>query len=178
MNESFEGFSRRHREGLISVISAGVFLVLVGVIFLNTPNLFKKIINFFSDFGLVRVPNLGDLWLPAPKHPSDHLFVYVAVEQFGYAWGLIQLVILAFRFVVRSPSNKDAETASNIVFWVGTGFLTRTFLTQMSIPTELVIIPTELMSWFEFWSGIIMLLGVSLIIRAIVLAAASTRHVT
>jgi len=176
LNESFEGFSRRHREGLISAISVGVFFILVGAIFLTTPNLFNNIIDFFSNFDLVHVPHLDNVYLPAPVHPfsSTNRVVYTAVEQFSYAWGLFQLVILALRFVARSPLNKDAETVSNIVFWVGTGYLIRTFL----IETIRLPLLTGLTRWFVFWAGIIMLLGVSLIIRAIVLAAASTRYVT
>jgi len=175
LNESFEGFSSRHKEGLISAISAGVFLLLVGAIFLTTPNLFNEIIDFFSDFDLVRVPNLGNVALPAPVHPRVHSVVYLAVEQFSYTWGLFQLVILALRFVVRSPLNKDAETVSNIVFWAGTGVLTRTFL----IETVRLPLLTEMTRWFVFWSGIIMLLGVSLIIRAIILMAVpKKRYVT
>jgi len=175
LNQSSERFSLRHREGLISAISAGVFLLLVGATFLTTPNLFNEIIDFFSDFELVRVPNLGNLWLPAPAHPRAHSVVYLAVEQFSYTWGLFQLVILALRFVVRSPLNKDAETMSNIVFWVGTGFLTRTFL----IETTRLPLLAEMTRWFVFWSGIIMLIGVSLIIRAIILMAVpKKRYVT
>lgn len=176
MTENSQWFSRRHREGLISAISAGFFFMLVGAIFLTTPNLFNNIIDLFSDFDIRRVPNLDNVWLPAPVHPfsSTNRVVYTAVEQFSYAWGLFQLVILALRFVVRSPVNKDAETVSNIVFWVGTGYLIRTFL----IETIRFSLFTGLTRWFVFWAGIIMLLGVSLIIRAIVLAAASTRHVT
>jgi len=174
LNESFEGFSHRHREGLISAISAGVFFILVGAIFLTTPNLFDRIIAFFRDFDLVRVPNLGNVYLPAPLFPRDHLVVYTAVEQFSYAWGLFQLVILALRFLVRSPVNKDAETVSNIVFWLGTGFLVRSLL----IETVRLSHITGITRYYVFWAAIIMLLGVSLIIRAIVLAAASTRYET
>lgn len=177
MNKSLEGFSHRHREGLISAISAGVFLILAGAIFINTPNLFSIIIDFFKDFDIVRVPNLENVWLPAPMHPfsSTNRTVYTAVEQFSYVWGLFQLVILALRFVARSPLNKDAETVSNIVFWVGTGYLIRAFLIET---IRLPFLTDPLARWFVFWAAIIMLIGVSLVIRAIVLAAASTRHVT
>jgi hypothetical protein len=176
LNESFEGFSRRHRDGLFSAISAGFFFILVGAIFLTTPNLYNQIINFFNDFGLVRVPNLGNVFLPAPLHPFSltNRAVYSAVEQFSYVWGLFQLVILALRFLFRSTLKKDAETVSNIVSWVGTGFLIRTFL----IETIRLSFITGMTRWFVFWAAIIMLLGVSLIIRAIILlAAASTRHI-
>jgi len=175
LSESFEGFSHRYRESLFSAISAGFFFVLVGAIFITTPNLFDRILDFFRDFDVVRVPNLG-VWLPAPAHPFalTHSVVYEAVERFSYIWGIFQVVILVLRFVARSPVNKDAETVSNIVFWLGTGFLIRTFLIETTRMPSFV----GLTRWFVFWAGIIMLLGVSLIIRGIILAAVSTRHVT
>jgi len=175
LNESFEGFSYKHREGLISAISAGLFFVLAGTIFLTTPNLFEKILDFFKDnWHLTPVPNLRNVSLPAPSHPLTHRTVYGAVEQFSLIWGFFQIVILALRFVARSPWNKKAETASNIVFSFGASFLTRTFL----IETIRLPLLTEVARWFVFWSGIIMLFGVSLIVRAIVLAVAPRRHVT
>jgi len=172
LNESFEGYSHKHGEGLFSAISAGFFLVLVGAIFMTTPNLFDRIIDFFSDFYLARVPNLG-IRLPAPEFPRVHLVVYRAVAQFCFIWGLFQIVILALRFVVRSPLSKKAETVSNLFFWFGAGFLTRAFL----IETTSWAFLTAMTRWFAFWSGIIMLIGVSLIIRAIILAAVPTRYI-
>jgi len=166
VNESLEGFSRRHRESLFSAISAGFFFLLVGAIFLTTPNLFDKILTFFRDFHLESIsPSLRDIRLPAPAFPRAHQEVYVAVAQFGFVWALFQIVILVLRFVARSPLSKKAETVSNFVFWVGLGFLTRMFLIDTT-------------RWFVFWAGIIMLLGLSLIVRAIILAAVPTRYVT
>jgi len=174
LKESFEGFSRRHGEGLFTAISAGFFFVLVGAFFLTTPNLYERIADFFGDFDLVRVPNLRNLWLPAPVHPLSHLDVYVAVERFSFVWGFFQIVILALRFIAHSPLGKKAETVSNLVFWFGAGFLIRPFLIEA---TRLLLL-SETTRWFAFWSGIIMLLGVSLVVRAIILAAVPTRHVT
>jgi len=175
LSESFERSSSRYQEGLISAISAGFFFVLVGAIFITTPNLFGKILDFFQDdWGLVRVPNLGSVFLPAPAHPLTHRVVYRAVEQFSLIWGLFQIVILALRFFARSPWGKRAETVSNIVFWLGASFLIRTFL----IETIRLPLLSEVARWFVFWSGIIMLIGVSLIIRAIILAAAPRKSVT
>jgi len=179
LSENFEGYSQRYRESLFSAISAGFFFAVGGAIFLTTPNLFGSIVKFFSHFELVRVPNLEELRLPAPMPPlidsgaflAARKQVYLAVEQFSYVWGLFQIVILALRFVVRSPLNKKVETVSNIVFWFGAGSLTRTFLietTRWSATT----------AWFVFWSGIIMLIGLSLIIRGIILAAVPTRYVS
>jgi len=175
LNEGFEWFSSRRRESLISAISAGFFFVMIGVIFLTTPNLFNKIIDFFSDFDLVAVPNLSNVMFPAPAQPRTHSVVYLAVEQFSFVWGLFQIVILALRFVFRSPWSKKAETMSNLVFWFGAGFLIRTFL----IETIRMPLLSEMTRWFVFWAGIIMLIGVSLVIRAIIVAAVmSTRYLT
>jgi len=159
MNESPKGFPRRYREGLFSAISAGVFFVLVGAIFVTTPNLFDKILAFFNDFNLVPVPNLG-FSFPAPASPWTHSVLYSAVTQFSLILGLFQIVILALRFVVGSPLGKKAETASNLVFWLGASYLISTLLNETTTRTI----------WFVFWAEVIMLIGVSLIIRAIILA--------
>jgi len=166
MNEGFEGVSGRYREGLFSALSAGFFFVVVGAIFIITPNLFDKIVVFFKEWRLEPLsPSLKEIRFPAPAFPRTHQEVYSAVEQFCYVWSLFQVVILVLRFVARSPWSKKAETVSNFVFWLGAGFLTQTFLIETT-------------RWFVFWSGIIMLIGVTLIIRAIILAAVPTRYLT
>jgi len=160
LNESSK-YSLKYREGLFSAISAGFFFVLVGAIFVTTPNLFDKILKFF-DFDITSVPNTENLLLPAPKSPSAHLDVYSAVTKFSLVWGFYQIVILALRFVARSPLSKKAETASNLVFWFGASYLISTFLIETT-------------KWFAFWAAIIMLIGVSLIVRATILVAARSK---
>jgi hypothetical protein len=158
LNESFEFSSSKYREGFFSAISAGFFFILVGAIFVTTPNLFDNIIAFLRDFDIVSVPHTENLLLPAPVSPSAHSDVYSAVTKFSLIWGLYQIAILALRFIARSPLNKKAETASNLVFWLGASYLINTFLIETT-------------TWFVFWATIIMLVGVSLIARATILAA-------
>jgi hypothetical protein len=146
-------------ESIITAISVGFFFLLVGIIFVITPNLLDKILDFFTGFELVDIKNSN--WaLPAPANPSSHLLVYEAAAQFSFALGAFQIVILALRFFVTSSWGKRSETVGNLVFWLGAGFLIQTFL--LETPSY----------WFIFCSTIIMLLGVSLIARAIVMAAA------
>jgi hypothetical protein len=159
LNESSKCFPLKYRESIFSAISAGVFFIVVGAIFVTTPNLFDNILAFFSDFGLVGVPNSG-FSFPAPESPWTHSVLYSAVTQFSIIWGLFQIVILVLRFVVDSPYSKKAETASNLVYWLGASYLISTVLNET----------TTVETWFVFWAGIIMLIGVSLIIRAIILA--------
>lgn len=159
LNTSHRSFPRRYREGVFSALSAGVFFILVGTIFVTTPDLFDKIQGFFRDFDIVRVPNTGILF-PAPASPRNHSVLYSAVTQFSLVWGLYQIVVLGLRLVIRSPTNKKGETVSNLVFWLGASFLIPIFLNETTTRT----------TWFAFWAAAIMLIGVSLIIRAIVQA--------
>ena len=170
LNETYWGFPRKYREGIFGAISVGFFFLLIGAIFVFTPNLYKGTIDFLQDFGLERIPNTT-IYFIAPASPRLHQAVYRATEQFSYAIGLFQIVIMALRFFAGSPWNKKAETISNLVFWIGTGYLIRMLLIEPTIWTAMT-------TWFVFWSAIIMVLGVSLIVRAIALGAVSTMRAT
>lgn len=143
----------------MGAVSAGCFLILIGLIFAVTPNLFSSILDFFRNFVVVTVPNT-EISLPAPETPSAHAVVYSAVGLFSLIWGILEIVFLALRFIVRSPLDKKAENASNIVSWLGGSYLISTMLTAT----------TTLTVWFVFWTEIIMLIGVVLIVRALILA--------
>jgi hypothetical protein len=173
MGEGFV-FSRRHREGLIAGISAGFFFIVAGALFVIMPTLFDRIVTFLNSFDIVTIPNLGIPW-PAPAQPflSSHLTVYLAAERFSFIWGVFEIVLLVLRIVLRSNIEKIAETASNMLYWFGSGVLIRMFL------LESVRFPTVagLTRWFAFWAAIIMLFGVSLIIRGIIRAAVPMRYV-
>ena len=148
---------RQHQEGIFTAISIGFFFLLVGTLFVINPDLFGSIIDFFKDFELVDVPHTN-IMLPAPESPQLHLTVYQAARQFSIALGVFQVVILALRFVIPSSWGKRSETVGSFVYWVGASFLIQYFL-------------IDSMQWFVFWSTIIILAGVSIIVRAVVMAA-------
>ena len=172
MAESYGTFSYayKYRESFITVISAGFFLLLVGALFIITPTLFDRVMDFFRNFDpiLVRVPNTI-IYLPAPRNPLAHLELYRAAEQFCFAFGVFQIVILALRFAARSPINRKAETIGNLVYWIGAGYFTRTLLLETTRWGALT-------TWFVFWAALVMLMGVTLILRAIILATTVSRR--
>jgi hypothetical protein len=159
----------RYRESLIGAVSAGFFLVLLGVLFIATPGLFSRTIDFFEGFGSVVVPNTTISFL-APTHPLSHRVVYTAAEQFCFAFGVFHVVILALRFAARSSTDKKADTIGNLIFWIGAGYLIRTLLIEATRWTALT-------TWFVFWAVLITLIGVTLIARAIILAATIPRRI-
>lgn len=154
--------SNRHREGILSAVSAGVFLVLIGLLFILTPGLVDKFGTFFRDIKLVNVTSVENVMLPAPEHIAQHIEVYSAVEQFSLGWGVFLVAMLAIRFATGSQNRRKAENLSDIIFWFGTAYLIQTWLINNA-------------KWFEFWATILILLGTSLIIRAIYLAAVALR---
>jgi hypothetical protein len=154
------GSSRRSRDGFVSALSAGFFFILVGILFIVTPDLFDSIVRFFQNFDIVQVRNLFGIFLPAPKNPWMHVTVYSAAAQFSLAWGLFLIGILAVRIFANSPLRKKAENASDIVYWLAASYLITIFLNGT----------TTISLWFAFWAAIIMLAGITLIIRAAILA--------
>ncbi len=155
LNESKET-PRKYQEGLFTAISVGFFLLLVGTIFVINPNLFGKILDFFTNFELVDVPNT-DIVFPGPAFPRSHLVVYQAAGQFSIALAAFQVIILALRFVITSSWEKRSESVGKLVYWGGAAFLIQSFLIENT-------------QWFVFWSTIIIIVGVSLIARAAFMA--------
>ncbi len=155
------GIPPKYQEGLFTAISVGFGLLLVGTLFIITPNLFGKIVDFFKDFKLIDVPHTNMIF-PAPGHPNIHPVVYQAAGQFSIAVTALQVILLVLRFVIPSSLDKKSESVSSLVYWAGASFLFQTFLIDNS--------PVTLTNWFEFWSLIIVLAGVSLLARAAFMA--------
>jgi hypothetical protein len=144
-------------EGIFTAISVGFFFVLIGVLLATTPNLFGNFLDFVKSFDLVDVPNT-DIILPGPVSPSSHIVLYQAVQLLSFALLAFQIVMLVLRFLAKSSWGKKAEVVGNLVFWLGAIFLIQNFLIETT-------------QWFVFWSLLIIIIGISMISRAMVVAA-------
>jgi len=139
----------------MGVVTLGFVLLLVGVIFVVTPNLVDKISDFFLDFELQEVaPN----WqLPAPK--TAHPVLYTAILQFSLVFAIFQIAVLGARFILRDPIDRTAGTISSIVFWFGASLILNSLI-------------LETVEWFLFLGLLIMLIGISIVVKnSIVLIA-------
>lgn len=156
------GLSERRKENLLTAVYIGsVFIILAVIYFSHLPNsLWDQIVDFFMTLTLAPVPGTG-IALPAPANPAAHTELYTAGFQFAIAVGILEVVVLLLRVLLRSPVQRKAETIEDLVFWMGTSYLIATYLVNMTIATE----------WFVFWAGIVMILGLALIARAFVLIA-------
>lgn len=149
---------RDHHRDDTGWISFGAILIIIAVIYLRTPNLVQEVKAFVSDFHLVEVFQNFWWYVPSTNHPA----LYAAAEQFCYAFGLVQLVILGLKFARGSSTHAKAETFSSIVFWLGAGYV-------------LSLLSQGVLSRLTFIAGLIILIGISIVARALVLVFAP-RH--
>ena len=160
-NRNSDKHSRGHGEGLISAISIGVVFIIIGIVFTITPDLPAKIGAFFRDITNIPFPfpasSSSTITLPGPANPASHAVVYIALMQFDLAIGILQILILALRLSMHSPTGKTAETVGNLIFWLGSAVLVNMFL--LTGTTN---------GWFEYLGALIMLVGLTLVARAIV----------
>lgn len=145
--------SRSKELDRLNFASFGFFLILIGVIFLATPNLIDKIVDFFKDFKLVEV--YTNIYFPAPK--SNHPVFYTAIAEFCIAFGLFQLAILVLRIYFKDYLDRKAGTLSGAVFWLGAGYLVN------ALSAEII------KDWFVFLSELIIVIGASLVVRSILI---------
>jgi hypothetical protein len=147
------GERRRERDN-IGLISFGVFLVLVGIIYILTPNFSLSIERFFQDFQSVQV--VEGIYLPAPIH--GHSVFYFAVAEFALLFALSHIAFLIYEFGRGLSLKRKAETSSDIVFWFGASYIAY----SLSI---------ESLTWFQSWAFLVVVIGISIIVRAAIVAA-------
>ena len=144
----------RHRDET-GWISFGAFLIIIAVIYLRTPGLLSEAKAFVGDFHLVQLFQNFSWFVPSSNHPV----LYDAAKQFCYAFGIVQVLILGLEFARRSSTHRKAETVSSIGFWVGAGYV-------------LSLLSQGALTWLSFIAGLIILVGISIVARALVLVFA------
>ncbi len=168
--------SRTEREWVFGAISAGVFFVLIGALFVFIPGLYGAIFlsrGYFSDFfigntiNIVQAPNLP-ISYPAPAHLSAHQLVYQAAFWFSLVWGLFQICVFIARLLVHSPIRKNGESLGNGVFWLISAYLIDAYL--ITYLDSITNVSRSIMFVSSFWALIIAAVGLSLIGRGIYLA--------
>lgn len=156
-------YERSLHEGLITALSIGGFLIILGLVFAVTPGISQQTNNFFSDLTTVTFPfgNPGStVSLLAPAHPADHQGFYAAVMNFLIGVGVLQIVILVLRLAMHSRIRRIAQSVGDLIFWLGAAVVANVFL----------LTGTQ-SGWFQFWSSLIVIIGVSLVARFFVYLA-------
>jgi len=162
---------RLHHEGILSAVSVGFFLILVGLLFISTPSLYDNVVKFFSNFKTEQVGSTN-ISLPIPQNLANY-DIYVTIRQFSVIWGVFLIAMLGARLILSSSTRKLAENVGDITFWLGAAYMVQIFLVA---PTQAQPPTIDSTKWLEFWAMIIGLIGISLIVRAIFLAAARLRR--
>ncbi len=159
---------RSLHEGLITALSIGGFFIILGSVFAFTPGIAEQTTSFFSDLTTVAFPfgSPGStMSLLAPAHPADHQAFYTAVMNFLIGVGVLQIVILALRLATHSRVRRIAQSVGDLIFWLGAAIVANVFL-----------LAGTLSGWFQFWSSLIVLIGLSLIARFFVYLVGKSRR--
>jgi hypothetical protein len=168
-NTSTRVHPRWRAESVITAIAIGAVFIIIGAVFVLTPDLPEKIVAFFQDIKTEPYPFPGStnstISLPAPSSPASHVALYGAVMQFAIGITVLQIIILALRLRIHSSIGRIAETLGNLFFWLGAALLTGIFLNAGA----------TISSWFAFWSALIAVVGASMVTRAAVLFAKRAR---
>ena len=146
---------KSEKTDILGIITFGIFLIIVSIIYTMTPNLLDSIREFFFDLEPQQL--VSNIYIPTPK--SDHPVLYTALYQFCSAFAVLHIPILAGRFILKESVNRKAETASSIFFWFGAA---RMF--NLLISTDI--------SWITFLGYLISLIGVSIVIRCLIILIA------
>jgi len=172
MSEKGSTHRRMVGEGLISAVSAGLFFVLVGIIVVINQNLWSKIVEFVNSFTTARVANIS-VNLPVPSSPAAYTAVYSAAFQFALGIGALQILVLTMRLSIGSPIRRTAQNVGSSVFWFGTAYA----LCNLADMKSTLALSQQRDMWFQFWAVIIILIGLSLMVRAAVLLVAGRHRV-
>ncbi len=150
---------RQGRKDPLDLITLGLFLLLVGVIFIITPDLLDKAYDFFRDIELVEL--YSDIYLPAPK--SDHPVLFKALSRFCFYFAVLQIPVLAVRFILKDPAEKKAGGFSGLLFWFGAAWII-----DLSMAEDT--------GWFTFLGYLIALIGICIVAKnALILGSKAFR---
>jgi hypothetical protein len=152
--------SRRHDEdNYAGAISFGAFLILAALFYIVNSSLLSEANAFVHDFKLIQV--YQSFWLF--ESSTNHPILYTAAAQFSYIFAFVHVVVLALLFAGRSSTRAKARTFSSIIFWLGAGYV-------------LGILATGTLGWVSFLGALVVLIGISMVVRSTILLFASRRR--
>ncbi|MEW6506097.1 MAG: hypothetical protein AB1457_19265, partial [Chloroflexota bacterium] len=131
----------------------GFFIMLLGVIWLSTPNMTDEAIAFGNDLTSHFQNLTGNVIIPAPQ--ENHPVVYTAAIQFCFIFAAFEVIIFTLRVYYRDLVSKIADDAAGFTFWFSAGYF-------------LYLLLNESTSWLGFIAGLIISGGLALIVSSIV----------
>ena len=95
-------------EGIFTALSVGFFILMLGVLFVSTPDLFGNISDFIGDFEFSQVSDTVVV-LPQPANARAHLELYNVMGLVSIAAVVFQVIMTVLRFVMYSSWTKRAD---------------------------------------------------------------------
>ena len=142
---------KRSDDRLLRLVSFGVFLLILGITVLATPNLGAEISAFVQDVKLEQIQPGGNVSFPVPQGPHPQLYGTVAL--FSLAFGVYLIVLLIAKSALGADLNQKAETLTDVIFWLGIGFV-------------MLALARETIAWLVFIAIVVVLIAIIILVRS------------
>jgi hypothetical protein len=147
-----------YNEGLITALGVGGFLIILGVVFGLIPGVWQSATAFSKDLTTIYYHyGKTTAYLLAPANPSAHADFYSAVLYFCLGIGVLQITLLGLRLALHSPFRRVTGTIGGLIFWFGA-----------AVCVDVFLLAGTLTGWFQFWAALLLVIGVSLIVRGVI----------
>jgi len=103
----------------LGLVSLGVFLLLIGYIWLTVPTIWQEIGNFFRDLK----PIYYDSFIVFFEPRTVHVVLYTAAATFCLLYAIWRFVLMAIRIAVRSYPTRIVRELTGGLFYVGAAML-------------------------------------------------------
>ncbi|MCQ5374608.1 MAG: hypothetical protein NO515_06295 [Candidatus Methanomethylicia archaeon] len=143
---------REHETDKLGILSLGFFLILLGLMWMITPDIANHIRAFFSPEGWHLAEVSQNVFFLEPNR--NHPVLYNAASFFCLAFGAFQIIILGIRVALRDALDKIGGTLSGMVFWVGMGYF-------------FGMLANNAVGWFGLLAGFVIFVGISIILQSI-----------
>ncbi len=142
---------KRSDDQLLRLVSFGVFLLILGIIVLATPNLSDQIRAFGQDLKLEQIQPGVNASFPVPQSPHPQL--YGAAALFGLAFGGYLILLLIAKSVLGADLNQKAETLTAVIFWLSIGLV-------------MLALARETITWLVFIAIVVVLIAIIILVRS------------
>lgn len=142
---------QKHETDKLGILSLGFFLILLGIMWMITPNIADHIRAFFSPENWHLAEVSQNILFPEPDY--NHPVLYNVASYFCLAFGVFQVIILGIRVALRDDLDKIGGTLSGTIFWIGMGYF-------------FGMLASNAVGWFGLLAGFVIFVGISIIIQS------------
>jgi hypothetical protein len=133
----------------VGIVTAGMFLILVAMLYIITPNVFSNFSDFFTSFELVEIATGYTVVRPA----IPNIVVFQLGFQFSVGIAVVNSIAVLLHLLTSSPLHKTGSSIIGTLTWFG-----------FSWSSYLLYIGS--LDWITWMGYVALIFGVSVVISS------------